>query len=225
MLAETDLRDCGRAANAHNVMRQAEGGMMINVKGMRPVLLCLCLLISSNLNAEIVQIPLADLNGLYGRLDYNIPEWRTQSFSFENMPTRVDSAWIRVTGINMPGLYTCDGFSHPEPIPLEMWANVSDTVVGGFWYTYGVDIEMNGEFEVIIPFCSLQAIDFSAENALLAELNYNWGFVPPQLDCTIYEIATGFVEEVILYVEGEFEVPIEYDSWGRIKKLILEDSN
>jgi len=177
------------------------------------------------LNAEIVQIPLTELNGLYGRLAFNIPEWRTQSFSFENMPTRVDSAWITVTGINMPGLYTCEGFSTPEQISMHMWADVSDPVAGGSWYTYGVDIETSGEYEISIPFefSTVQEIDYSLRNELLFELNHNWAMVPGY-ECTIFEIATGFVEEVILYVEGEFEVPIEENSWGTIKKLIYQDA-
>ena len=93
--------------------------------------------------ADVVEIPLPELHGVYPITGSNCE--RTTSFSLPQPPLRVNGAWFRISGTTEVGQVTCE-WGGPYPWPMDFFASMKDTVFAHFWLAYEFMPEVAGPF-------------------------------------------------------------------------------
>jgi hypothetical protein len=152
---------------------------------------------------------------------------RSADFTLDPGPAVVHSVSIRVRGETHVRQWFCD-LDPPFDLPVSLVAFVPDPVTGGGWYTYGATSYETGPFDITLKFVPYWPAHFGQPtwDFLLGghgsvEL---YGDGAPIIDICwpIGELSDATVTGVSLVIDGEFAVPVESVTWGRIKSLFSE---
>jgi hypothetical protein len=182
--------------------------------------LVLSVAISGAALAEIIEIPLPGLHGLYpdegaerGALLEIVPP-----------PVSIDAVWFRLSCTATVGAVECDG-GGGGPWPLEFGATMTDETTGGWWSAWELMPEEPGPFSWTARFRPSQStpptwaflLDGQAEVQLFGAPMILVGLCWP-----VNSPPEGVVEEAFLILSGTFAIPIESGTWGRVKALYSE---
>jgi len=113
---------------------------------MRTILVLILLVFALPCAAELVEIPLTTLPGVYPGTGAE----RTEDFAFLMDPANVLGAFVRIVGVETVGVIECEG--SPEPYPMEIGAYLRDETTGGWWSAYKEFAEAGGAFDVTLAF-------------------------------------------------------------------------
>jgi hypothetical protein len=181
-------------------------------------LLVTVVLALSTANAEVLEIPLPGLLGVYPLDEQNAT--RTVEFELPQAPLVVNGAWFRISGTTGVGTTTCDG-GGLYPWPMDVSAFMADTVSAHVWIAWALMPEEPGPFAWTAEFRPIPStatweflLDGEAEISLFGAPTALVGLCWP-----VSAPPTANVEEAVLIVDAEFPVGLEATSWGRIKAL------
>lgn len=175
--------------------------------------------------AEIVELPLpSTLHGVY---TCEFSATRSAEFTLKPMPAVVRSVSIRLRGETNVRQWFCD-LDPPFDLPVELYVFMPDPVTGGEWYTHGVAASETGPFDITLKFypywpahLGQPTWDFLCAGGGSVVL---WGDGAPIIDICwpIGELSTAYVSGAVLVIDGDFPIPVEPTTWGRIKSLFGE---
>ena len=185
------------------------------------IIVLTALALSESVPAEVVEVPLPELQGRYFIED---TVTRYARFQMDAAPLSIAGVSIRITGTHILGEIWCELASPitvPLPYSVAFTASIPDTVNGYWWMAADKSQLLSGDFEITMPFREIYGW-YVTWDFLLA----GYGEVrldgPPAgyvLLCnpTIWPDAT--VTNAVLLVEGEFPVGTDQSTWGSIKAL------
>jgi hypothetical protein len=176
---------------------------------------------SESAPAEVVELQLPELRGLYSTED---TVTRYSSFQMETVLLSIARVSIRITGTVTVGEIMCEngaGFMVPQPYPMDFLASMRDTVHGELWMAEQITPMVTGSFELTVPFEQIYGWHVTWDFLLAGYGEVRLDGMPAGtiLSCspTIWPAAT--VTEAVLLVEGEFPVATQSSTWGSIKAL------
>ncbi|NIO00771.1 MAG: hypothetical protein GTO42_01315 [Candidatus Latescibacteria bacterium] len=177
------------------------------------------LLISTPLHAEMVEIALPDIQGLYS---VDSTYTRTAHFQMDRAPIEVHDVWIRLCGIADTGLLSCEG-PYGQEILGPWWthyeATMKDSTTGLLWgasYTYE-DSSSALDFTMKFQTQSQATWDFMKQGT--GDLSLMWCPLPYVLTCSEIIVPSVEITNAHLIIDGDFPVPVEINTWGAIKSL------
>jgi hypothetical protein len=189
-------------------------------KMLRTILSLITVLVvaSSMAAAEIVEIPLPGLLGIYPITEMNVT--RTVTFQLPAAPLIIHGASFRISGSAGVGAASCEwGGSYPWP--MDILASMKDTPFAHFWIASALMPVEASPFGWTAEFHATPStttwgflMDGEAEISLSGAPS---GLV--DLCWPVTEPPTANVTEAVLIVDAEFPVPVEGTNWGRIKAL------
>jgi hypothetical protein len=201
---------------------------MREVIGMRGVAVLSSLVLMAALlaaGAETVLFPLPSaLNATY--LCESSPS-RTVEFDIDPSPGIIYSVSIRLTGETNVRQWFCD-LDPPFDVPVTLYAFMPDPITGGAWYTSGVCARESGNFVVTLPFRPYWPEQFGQPTwDFLRAGNGSmtiYGGGAPVIDICwpIGDLSIASVSGASLLIDGEFAIPVEQTTWGRIKSIYSE---
>ncbi len=194
---------------------------------MRGLMLCLfaeAILAAGLARAEIREFSLPDLDGVY---TCQPSPSRSVNFGLDPAPALVRSVSIRLSGETNVREWFCD-LDPPFPLPVTLYVAIPDPVTGGEWYTYGTAPRVTGAFEMTLKFHPYApqyfgepSWDFLSAGSGRAVV-YGGGAPIIDICWPIGDLSDARVSGAFLVIDGEFPVPVEPTSWGRIKSLFDE---
>ena len=143
------------------------------------------------------------------------------------MPAAVRSVSIRLSGETVVRQWFCD-LDPPFDLPVDLYVEIPDPVTGGFWYTYGTAALGTGAFEITRTFYPYApkyfgepTWDFLRMGVGVVGLS---GGGAPIIDICwpIGVLSEATVTGAFLVIDGDFPIPVEPTTWGRIKSLFSE---
>ena len=181
------------------------------------VVLCCSLVFGfGNSHSEIVEVPLAELHGVYYS-DYLVQ--RTAHFELDVAPSVVYGVWIRLVGECHVRDWYCE-FTGTFPQPVWFHADVSDSVSGEDWQADPVTPTQSGAFDIRGEFVSQSDATWDALKNGRGEVSLLAGGDPIVGLCwPIASSSDAIVSGAFLVIDGDFSVPNESATWGRIKAL------
>jgi len=191
------------------------------MRGFILITVIMAIVLSESAPAEVVEVPLPDLQGRYFTED---TVTRYASFQMDAAPLSIAGVSIRISGTHIVGEIMCEaeaGFMVPQPYSVAFRASMPDAVNGDLWTASQISPLASGDFEITIPFGQIYGwyVTWDFLLAGYGEVRLDGpgaGFI---LTCspTIWPDAT--VTEAVLLVDGEFPVATKGSSWGSIKAL------
>ena len=180
------------------------------------VLIALIISVSEN-HAEILEVPLPGLHGTYP-VDQTTAE-RTVSFQFDP-PVAINSISFRVSGTTAVGALVCF-YGDTSPWGMDLLASMNADGTGVWRSSEPMPME-TGAFSWTAQFGSspsqTPSWDFLLDGA--GELRLFGGPLAVIAICSpVGPPPTAIVSEAVLVIDGEFAVPSEDSTWGRIKAL------
>ena len=194
------------------------------MRGPRVVLWSLAGLVAfSGAEAEIINVPLAGLNGVY---TCQPSPSRTAVFTLRSVPVVVRSVSIKLSGETTVRQWFCD-LDPPFDLPVTLYAAIPDPLTGGVWYTYGVAAPVTGPFEIERRFVPYAPEYFGQPTWDFLRTGGNvgvYGGGAPIIDIcwSIGELSSATVTSASLLIDGDFPIPVEPTTWGHIKSLFGE---
>ncbi len=172
--------------------------------------LLLLILVPRASQATTAEIPLPELEGSYS--------WyvtRTTTVALPSRPTAVHSVSLRLNGTSVPGITCCN--LQCSPSGLGLYAYLPPDDLHG-WYLVAYAPNVPGEFEWTGAFVNLftTSWDFLLNGEASVSLE---GPNLPNPACNTQVPAAVTVTGVTLIVDGDFDVPVQVNTWGRIKGL------
>ncbi len=164
--------------------------------------------------AEIVEIPLPQLRGIYSRTD---TVERRATFELPELPVFVRRVSIRVSGEATVGIVYCRwGEFYPWLVCFS--ATMMDTVTNGSWRASGRTFEKPGFFEFTADFGSWLGASWDCLMDGQGEVTL---FDAPSLSLRVCSAQTpepvAIVTQAVLVLDVEFQVATAARTWGRIK--------
>jgi hypothetical protein len=181
-------------------------------------------LVNAPAGAEIVEVPLPALHGLYWQPypDEALVAERFADVRLPAPPSVIYRAWFAVRGTAEVGEYFCT-MGEPGPLPwvMSIYALMRDQN-GEAWTAIEGMPEQAGQFEWTAEFEDSPFAPASWDFLLDGEAEIRlWGApIGMVIDCSgTLPAPAALVEEAVLYVEGEFPVQVESSTWGKLKSL------
>lgn len=177
----------------------------------------LLLLLSAPAGAAVVEIPLPELAGTYG---LQTPNGRTATFHLPSFPAAIHGVSLRVRGTTEVGIIRCTPPNTDAPWPT---TTLGEMVAGPheFWLSETTNPPVAGAFETVTPFEFYSSNHLPATWTFLDDgegtISFSGSPIFQLCDCVYLDPPSVTVTEVTLIIEGDFPVPIEVQSWGRIK--------
>jgi hypothetical protein len=181
-------------------------------------------LASSQVSAEIVEVPLPALHGAYWQPGPEKVAERYANVVLPAPPSVIYGAWFTVSGSAVVGEYVCFAGEEGErswPWVSGMYASMHGQS-GEWWFAVSPMPEQPGafgwtaEFEVLGS--GIPSWDFLLDGEGRVRL---WGAPSgmPLMCSATTPPPSAQVTEAILYVDGEFPVQVESSTWGKLKSL------
>jgi hypothetical protein len=175
--------------------------------------LLLLVLVPAPGQAGIVEVPLAELQGVYS-IDVGGVRERATTVELPSRPTAVHSVSFRLSGISNPGITCCYfGAFECHPSGLSLGANMFESYED-YWMANGMTPEVAGAFEWTEKFLYGQTWDFLLDGDAPVTLQAGSVGIP---ECYHKVFPTVAVTGAALIVDADFPVPVRVDTWGRIK--------
>jgi len=160
--------------------------------------------------AEVVQVPLPELLGVY-------PQSQTITIQLPNEPLTVRGATIWLAGEASVGSFYC-GLEGPFPLPMQVRARFPDWPQGPGYVDEKLPVQP-GSFQIRREFRPYRSptwdffmdgeAEFTFSGGIGALFGGCWVVVQPQVTLT----------EAVLYIDADFRVPVRTSTWGEIKAL------
>lgn len=177
-------------------------------------------------SAELVTIPLPELEGIYSQIT---PSVRRVEVPIERVPTSLSSVRLHLQGSVAGGALACSGFpTMPDLViwPMDFAAFIYDPLNESYWHAGELTPETGDpgniyEFEFTDSFRSLfnASWDFFVGSTHTLELEFHG--IPSAFIaiCSVVDFPSGSVTRAELILEGDFPLAAEPTTWGRIKSL------
>ncbi len=173
-------------------------------------------------SAEIVEVPLPQLEGTYTGNEFGFTERRI-SFDLPIPPLVVHNAWIKLHGYVEVGSVTCTDFPHgPFVWPMEFLAIIRDTVSGGSWFADNVTPDTSGVFELTTEFRPSSGATWASIMDGHVELRFIGAAVGLVPLCTGEVDPHAELDSVAFVMDADFPVPTKESTWGQIKALYYD---
>jgi hypothetical protein len=198
--------------------------MLGGLKMFLSILIILMMIISSSFShAEIVEVPLP---GLHGSYPYDsISNTRTAHFQMDRKPLEVHNVWIRLSGIANPGMLGCEGYQQDVfgPFAIRYQALMKDST-SGLWCRAGHTIDDSSTtLDFTMEIKSKSGATWNSLKNGSGDITLIWSPLPYVLVCWVIHYPSANIFDAILVIDGEFSVPTEIRTWGRIKAIYQEE--
>jgi hypothetical protein len=185
------------------------------------LLLCLSVFTAgAATHASIVEIPLPQLHGSYTMEGVHS---RTASVVLDPAPTIVRAVWIRLCGTATVEDYICQDDPYPYRQPVGFESIIASPPQTGFWSAGVASSLEGGPFENTDQFKGhggTPTWDYLIEGTATVSL---FASLAPIIDTCwpVAQYSEGEIGEATLIIDGDFPVPAEDQTWGRIKALYV----
>ena len=185
---------------------------------------CLCplaIMFGTLANAQTVEVPLPELNGLYTLYEFQ----RTAVFELPCQPAAITGASIRISGHATVGAVVCE-WGGPYPWSMMMDATIPDTTTGADWLATSQTPEEPGTFEMTAVFGDLYGQDPSWDSLLGGVGEVTLRAAPLGIVGLCWEVSPppeATVTSAVLVVDGDFPIPVQPRTCGKIKALYAGD--
>lgn len=174
---------------------------------------------ASVVRAEIVEIPLPALEGIYSETGTTL---RSVSFDLERTPSDIKSVSIRLEGDATVAMVSCDAGDNSDTWPVDVTALLPGPTPSAGWRVNTLGPATSGPFAVQQDFVgdrpSHADWGFLLDGAGDVELRITPAYLSDSCTTTsISPMAT--VRVAVLTIDAEFTVPTEGTTWGGIKAL------
>lgn len=175
-----------------------------------------CVLVGADARAEIVEVALPGLTGVYPVDDETLS--RTATITLPKLPRVIHGASFRIVATGTIGAANCGGIGHLDAWPMEYIAEINDE--GGAWIAYQEPHYQAGQFgteAAFEPIINPSTWDFLLDGQ--CDVILSGTPASALLSCDPIVVPTGTVLEAYFIIDAEFELPVEPTTWGRIKAL------
>jgi hypothetical protein len=177
------------------------------------------------IHAEVVDISLPGICGFYSADSSYSANTRTADFTLSRIPTTVYDVFIRLIGVADTGLLNCEGAYGQRIIgPWDTDYDISmlDNTSGNLWIANFLYEDSSSTLDTTRTFWTNSGAtwDFLINGA--GSVTLRWLPMIPVTACSLLRTPNVIITEVHLIIDGEFPVPTENTTWGRIKEIYKE---
>jgi hypothetical protein len=182
------------------------------------VLLVSLILLSTPLHGERIEVPLPELKGAYSQFKTR----RSAHFTLPSIPTEVYSVSIRLVGEVDVGVLGCtDGFGH---FYYRIWPTYYDFAMlddtsGNYWTGHYTIEEILLTIDIVSSFWSKSGATWDFLGSGEGDISFEWYPSSDIYLCHPERIPGVLVIAAYLHIHGDFPVPAEKTSWGRLKSI------